>query len=174
MEEGEYVHNPEGNVLPDLGKLEDLRMPEIERGHVELGHFDLSEIKEPNPTNQMEVEAGTFEELKRVINEVVPDTALVINITNSFEFNEVIMIDGGQDITLQSEDDYTLTQRNGRHFMVQSNSLFTLGEGVTLDGASQAGGIEVHNATFIMEGGVIKSCTADFGAGVYVNYGIFI
>jgi hypothetical protein len=170
MEEGDFVHDPEDIVLPelpDLGKLEDLRMPEVERGQ-----FDLSDIEEPNPTNQMEVEVGTFEELQRVIAETVPDTALVINITESFEFNNVIMIREGWDITLQSEGDYTLTQRNGRHFNVQRNSLLTLKDGITLDGASQAGGIGVYNAMFTMEGGHITNNNNANGGGIYAIGGI--
>ena len=60
MEDGDFAHNPDDIVLPDLSKLDDLKKLEVERGH-----FDVSDIEEPNPTNQMEVEVGTFAELRR-------------------------------------------------------------------------------------------------------------
>ena len=163
-EDGDFVHDLEDIVLPDLGKLDDLKLPEIERGH-----FDLSDIEEPKPTHQLEVEVGTFEELQRAIYEAVTDTALVINVTDRFEFDDVIIIGGGLDITLQSEGDYTLTQRNGRHFIVESNSLLTLRQGITLDGASQAGGIDVINAMFTMEGAHITNNNNNnkVGGGIY-------
>ena len=49
---------------------------------------------------QIEVEVGSFKELQRVINEAESDTALIVNITNSFDFEETIAIDSGKDVTL--------------------------------------------------------------------------
>ena len=167
MEEGDFVHDSEDIVLPDLSKLDELKTLEVERGH-----FDVSDIEVPNPPHQMEVEVGTFVELQRAIYSAQPDTALVINITNSFEFTNRIFIAEGLHITLQSDGDYTLTQRNGRHFMVESNSLFILSEGITLDGASQAGGVEVRHASFWLRGGRITNNKAfNAGGGIYVHNG---
>ena len=87
--------------IPDLGKLEDLgKLDALNLLEAEQEQFELPDIKEPNPTHQMEVEVGTFVELQRAIYSAQPDTALVINITRNIEFDDVIVIEGGLDITI--------------------------------------------------------------------------
>ena len=172
-EEGDFVHDSEDIVLPDLSKLDELKTLEVERGH-----FDVSDIEVPNPPHQMEVEVGTFVELQRAIYSAQPDTALVINITRNIEFDDVIVIEGGLDITIQSDTDTDrrLSQesriRYQRHFIVQTNSLLTMRDGILLIGDFSGGGIGVHHATFNMEGGRFRYCVADFGGAVYVDNGI--
>jgi len=147
----------------------------------ELGSIVAEILDEQNWKLPEVVNVGNFSELEKAILEASPKEPTVIAITNSFDFNGLITINDGKDITIksnsnsdhilrQTSSDSGINMRSYRHFSVENNSTLTLGNGVILDGsgnqAAVTGGVLVNgdSANFTMDGGHIKNTKAAYGA----------
>jgi len=111
----------------------------------------------------------TFDDLLSEI-EAVPDdgTETVLKINDNITLSSALPIKKGQNITVMSAGDasFTLAQANGRHFNVDGS--LTLAN-IVLDGGTTGGGVEVVGSFLMMEGAVIRNCSANHGGGVHVD-----
>nr|WP_288830021.1 SdrD B-like domain-containing protein [uncultured Clostridium sp.] len=97
-----------------------------------------------------------------------------IVLTNSFEFDEALVIKKNLTLTFEtSEDDaVVLTCKNSRHFIIKTgiNAEFTF-KNVELNGGEKGGGIEASmESKVVLNGAIITKCYTDSnGGGVYIN-----
>gem|GEM_PF-1804229 len=186
--EKEDLQEENESVTKDQEIKVDIEDQEKEKGLEKVKEEEeTKQREEPDLSNQIIVDVGSFDDLQDAITFASINGVLTaINVTSNFSFNSSISIDGGRNITIQSNGDYILTQQNGRHFMIESDSSLTLGEGVTLNGDSQIennpiiGGVHVANGgTFTMAGGTIRENSVTLtrnrssfiGSGVHVASG---
>ncbi|WP_430612562.1 WxL domain-containing protein [Enterococcus sp. DIV0876] len=155
------------------------------------------EIAQNSGMERVQTSAGSFVELKAIIDNAIEPTT--IQVTAGFDFTEEIVIDGGKEITIQpdnpnSEYEFgqTSTSLLARHFTILEESSLTLDKGIVLvgditgEGRSSAviGGVQLgrvntpsRGSSFIMNGATIRNVVArsstDTGA-INVRDGYFL
>lgn len=105
---------------------------------------------------------ATFEELVEAINQADADST--IEITDSFEFQEALLIE--KKITLTGSDEtIELTNSTDRHFIVKNGGHLLLSN-LTLNGNDTGGGIEIsYDCQMDLDYVKIQNCSVEHGYG---------
>lgn len=127
------------------------------------------------------ITVNTFAKLQAAITSAPTNgTEYVIGITNDINFDSMLSVLSGRNITIQSAASGAtpvLTRNASRHFSITQSTL-SIGD-IILDGgggsSGTCGGVDISSGSFKMEdGAVIRNCyQVSSGAGVIINGGTF-